>query len=145
MYRRSDWKGVILSSELTPGRRMLDKQHNPRLWLLNLAPPQLCRTVYPKGLDSHSLCQYKRNTHLGRIRWQGSGMGMGWSAPGEVSTSKSMQADVPLGTGSGPWANLFVDMWQSSQGDQRAGRESTTTKTSDLTSNSTLGELTSAL
>lgn len=97
LYSRTQTaKAALWASELTSGKRVPNKQGNPRLLLLfNLAPPLLCRNVCSKRLESHSRCQYKWDTHLGRrIRWQASGVGMAWLASRADSASKSTQADV---------------------------------------------------
>lgn len=59
---RLDWKGVIKCSDLTPGRQVLGRQHNPRLLFQMWPHLLLCGTVYSR---TPSLCQSKWNTPFG--------------------------------------------------------------------------------
>ena len=64
-------------------------------------PNQLRKTVYSKGPELHSPCQYKGNKPFREGQMTGFGMGNGVLAPEGVFLSKPMQGAVPLGTGSG--------------------------------------------
>lgn len=84
------WKGVIMCSELTLGRQMLEKQCKPRL-LFEVCPhPLLCRTVCSKGQERIPVSVQVKHALLGgsydRVPGYGNwGVGLGGSLPQQVS------------------------------------------------------------
>lgn len=78
---------------------MLEKQNNPKLLFQIWPHPLLYRTVYSKGQE-YIPCVSTSETHpFGEGQMAGLGMGTRVLGPEEIFSSKSMQVDVPLGTG----------------------------------------------
>lgn len=84
-------------------QRRLEKQWNPRLsyFILHTPPYTLCKTVYSKGPEFIPCVSTRETCLFGKVRWLDSGIGTGVLVPEGVFRNRSIQGDVPMGTGSG--------------------------------------------